>query len=51
MVDLMVSIYRCPECGYEVLTPDKLDDDDKLECGNCNVEMIHAGHRDITVED
>ncbi len=50
MVDAIAIVYRCPNCGYEIITNDQLENG-TIECGNCGVEMMYAGHEDITSDE
>ena len=51
MTDMIVNVWRCPNCGRQVLLKgDDLEYGD-LMCDACETLMELAGHQDITVED
>lgn len=50
MTDMIVNVWRCPDCGEQVLVMDDLGQGD-LICDACDSVMEFAGHQDITVED
>ena len=46
MINAVVSAYRCPNCGYQIITHDQLGNGE-IQCGNCELEMKPIGHLDI----
>ena len=50
MTDMIVNVWRCPQCGRQVLSSDDLEYGD-IMCDACETLAEYAGHQDITVGD